>query len=72
MDIANLVGWFGSALILGAFALVTRKGVSRTYQKLNLLGAGLLWYDAAVHDVPALVFLNAVWMVIAIWGLTNA
>lgn len=68
----DAIGWVGTLLVLVAYALVTRRGVSRTYQALNLAGAICLGLNTAYHHSSPSVALNVAWAGIAIYGLVNA
>jgi hypothetical protein len=62
----------GAALILLAFwALQTdRLGAhQRSYQLMNLVGAGLLASAAAITESWSFVVLNVVWALVALWAL---
>ena len=67
--VTDILGWFGVVLILIAFGLVSFgyiAGQSFSFQILNLIGSGLVAYDAFSNkDVPAAV-LNCAFVVIAI------
>jgi hypothetical protein len=71
-DIINSVG---VSLILLAFLLLTLKKVdskSKTYNLLNLLGAGLACYGSVlIHAVPFIV-LEGIWCLVAIYGLIKS
>ena len=63
---------FGAAGILIAFwALQTGRMTAdqRSYQVLNLVGAGLLAAAAAMSAKWAFVVLNTVWAAVALWAL---
>ena len=63
---------FGAAGILLAFwALQTGRMTSdqRSYQLLNLAGAGLLATAALMTEAWAFVVLNTVWAAVALWAL---
>ena len=65
---------FGAAGILSAFwALQTGRmhAEQRSYQLLNLVGAGLLAAAALMSEKWAFVVLNAVWAAVALWALVR-
>lgn len=69
---AQLVGWYGAIAILAAYALLSLQMLgsqSLWYQGLNLTGAvGLMivsWYEKVYQNV----FLNLVWLFVAIYAL---
>lgn len=70
----HVVGWAGSALVVGAFALVSSKKVasdSRTYQWMNLLGAVGVGINAAYYSAWPSFAIQIVWGIIAIIALVN-
>ena len=72
MDFPNAINSAGVSLILLAFILLTLgkiKQQQKSYNLLNLLGAGLACYGAIlIHAIP-FVILEAIWCVVAIYGL---
>ncbi|MFC0588002.1 hypothetical protein ACFFF7_01100 [Novosphingobium aquiterrae] len=73
-DWPTLVGLFGSALFIGAFAYAN---VSARFDKLwfnlvNLIGAVLLLISLSVHFNLAAFVLEAAWALIALAGLIAA
>ena len=65
---------FGAVGILSAFwALQTgrMRAEQRSYQLLNLVGAGLLAAAAAMSEKWAFVVLNVVWAAVALWALAR-
>jgi hypothetical protein len=74
LDLANLLGFAGMALILGAYAYQTAAArVNPMLQHgLNLLGALLLVASLLVHVNVASLILESVWAVIAVYGLVKA
>jgi hypothetical protein len=68
-DVAQTVGWFGTAMLLSAYWLVSNRrvtGESWGYQGLNIggsLGLGIAALDGAVWSSVAL---NGVWMLIGL------
>jgi hypothetical protein len=78
MDLAiEVLGWCGSALVLGAYVLAAR-GVwpasSARSAAVNVVGAALLTVNGWHHGALPSVFVNTVWMLIGvatILGLTK-
>lgn len=71
----EIVGWFGTILILSAYFLVSIKKISsdsRLYQLLNLLGAVGVIVNSLTHGAIPSVGLNVVWLIIAVYGLIKA
>jgi hypothetical protein len=69
MDAYEIVGWAGAVIVLGAYWLVTKYGTSLLYHALNVLGAGGLLVNALHHDALPSTAVNAVWLLIATWGI---
>lgn len=70
--LTNLAGWLGAACILLAFWLLTHKAThshSYAYLGLNLIGGALLALETYLHESYASFALNAVWVIIAVYGL---
>ena len=70
----NIVGWFGAALLLIAYALVSTKrleGTSYTFQLLNVMGGIMLASNSAYHGALPSVVVNFVWIVIGIAAIVN-
>jgi hypothetical protein len=60
--------------ILAAFALNQFRGLDRhgvPYLLLNLVGATLLTIVAALHQLWGFLLLQAVWALVALWGLAG-
>ncbi|MCX6311618.1 MAG: hypothetical protein NT084_08265 [Bacteroidetes bacterium] len=72
MDLPNIINSAGVSLILLAFILLTigkTKQQDKTYNLLNLAGAGLACYGAIlIHAIP-FVILEMIWCAVAIYGL---
>jgi len=69
----QILAAIGAALILIAFwALQTDRLAphQRSYQLMNLVGAGLLATAAIMTSSWAFVVLNTVWALVALWALT--
>ncbi|MBO9579700.1 MAG: hypothetical protein J7498_02290 [Sphingobium sp.] len=73
-DLANILGLFGSALMVIAFAYSnTAKAIDfKLFNLLNLVGALLLLYSLTVHFNMASMALEIVWAAIALFGLVQA
>ena len=65
----DILGWLGAAALLAAYALVSAKrldGDSMLFQLLNLIGSVLLIVNSAYYGAFPSVFVNVVWIGIAI------
>lgn len=74
LDWASIVGFFGTACIIGAYAYLTYVEKPNPYvlHGTNLTGAALLTVSLMVHtNWPSLV-LEGFWAAIAIFGLAKA
>lgn len=74
LDIYSLVGFVGTACIIGAYAYLTLSNAPNPYllHGTNLAGAALLTVSLLVHtNWPSLV-LEGFWAAIAITGLVKA
>lgn len=74
IDIYSLIGFVGTACIIGAYAYLTVVGKPNPYilHGTNLSGAALLTVSLLVHtNWPSLV-LEGFWAAIAIFGLVKA
>jgi hypothetical protein len=72
MNLPNIINSAGVSLILLAFILLTIgkvKQQQKIYNLLNLLGAGLACYGAILIGAIPFVVLEAIWCVVAIYGL---
>jgi hypothetical protein len=72
--LADMAGFFGSALILGAFAYVNmfHRAPDLKFNLLNFVGAALLAFSLSINfNLPALL-LECAWMVIAAFGIVSA
>ncbi len=68
----EIIGWLGMILILVAYWLVSIgkiSAASKSYQYLNLFGAGFVIVNVAFHSALPSVALNTVWFFIALYGL---
>lgn len=71
----EVIGWVGTFAILAAYFLVSTKKLSpssKKYQLLNLFGALGIIINSFVHAALPTVGLNAVWLLIAAYGLIKA
>ena len=74
LDWASMVGFIGTACIIGAYAYLTYKEEPNPFilHGTNLTGAALLTVSLVVHtNWPSLV-LEGFWAAIAVWGLAKA
>jgi len=70
----EIIGWYGMAGILGAYALVSFgvvEGQSLAYQLLNLTGAFGLFWIAWKKRVYQSVVLEVVWMAVGILAVSQ-
>ena len=68
----DIIGWTGAAAVIIAYGLTSYgkiKSDSFPFQILNLVGGVLLIIYAVHKNADANVFINAVWVVIAISAL---
>ena len=74
LDIYSLIGFIGTACIIGAYAYLTLKDEPNPFilHGTNLAGATLLTISLIVHtNLPSLV-LEGFWAAIAVVGLAKA
>jgi hypothetical protein len=73
LDLANIVGLIGSALMVVAFAYsnIAKPMNYLLFNALNLVGALLLIWSLTVHFNMASMALEVVWAVIALFGLVQ-
>lgn len=74
LDIYSLIGFLGTACIIGAYAYLTLKEAPNPFvlHGTNLVGAALLTISLLVHtNWPSLV-LEGFWAAIALVGITKA
>lgn len=72
--IAEIIGWYGTAAILIAYALNSFQIIGTdnlSYQLLNLTGAIGIMVIAAVKGVRQSVVLNIVWGLVALIAIIN-
>ena len=67
----NVIGWVGTGLLLGAYALLTtgRLTAGTTFQVMNLFGGFFLLVNSAYYGAWPSAGLNVVWVVIGTGGL---
>ncbi|KKT39645.1 hypothetical protein A3K29_01980 [Candidatus Collierbacteria bacterium RIFOXYB2_FULL_46_14] len=68
----EIIGWVGTIAIMVAYWLVSIgkiSPVSKTYQLLNLFGAGFVIINVVFHGALPSVALNTIWFFIALFGL---
>lgn len=73
-DIDTAIGFGGMIMIVSAYGYLTAKSDPNPFilHGTNLVGAILLAISLLVHtNLPSLV-LEAIWISVAIWGLTKA
>lgn len=71
----DAVGWGGAIFILLAYFLVSAGKLSpssKTFQALNLFGAAGVVANSVIHRASPAAGLNAVWVLIALYGLIKA
>ena len=71
----EVLGWIGATLILLSYGLLTLRRLgteSASYQWMNLAGAAGLIVNGAWNGAFPSVFLNVVWLGIALYALTRA
>ena len=75
MSTPDIINSFGVSLILLAFLLLTLKKLapqSMWYNLLNVIGAGLTGYGALLINAMPFVILEAIWCLVAVYGLAKA
>ena len=74
LDLASLVGFLGTACIIGAYAYLTFHNAPNPFilHGTNLTGAGFLTVSLLVHTNWASLVLEGFWASIAIVGLVKA
>ena len=63
--IIDLMGWIGTALVLGAYILISLKileGSSQTYQGMILVGCSLLGLNAIYYGSMPLAVVNGLFV----------
>ena len=73
-EVATIVGFIGTALIVAAYIYVTAKKTPSPFvlHGMNFAGATFLVLSLLVNtNLPALL-LEAIWAAVAVWGLSKA
>jgi hypothetical protein len=71
----EIIGWIGSVLIVGAFALNALNKVSSSsalYRWSNLVGGICFIINTFEHKAYPSVFVNVVWVIIAVIAISKA
>lgn len=75
MNGSDIIGSIGVFLLLAAYLMNhggMLDGESRSYQGLNVIGAGLTAYSAyLISFIPPFVVLEGTWMVVSLAGLVR-
>ncbi|MFM8911550.1 MAG: hypothetical protein ACKOE6_01370 [Flammeovirgaceae bacterium] len=72
MVLIEIMGWAGSFLVVGAYALNSYQKVqssSVSFQLMNLVGAVLLIINSLYKEAYPFTFINSVWVIIAITSI---
>jgi hypothetical protein len=72
--LADVLGWTGAAVLLVAYATVTRdpaEASARRYTVLNTAGAAGLAVNGAVHAAWPSVVLNLLWLAFGLTAMTR-
>ena len=74
LDLASLIGFLGTACIIGAYAYLTFHDAPNPFllHGTNLAGAGFLTVSLLVHTNWASLALEGFWATIAVFGLAKA
>jgi hypothetical protein len=70
----QLIEVAGALMILAAFALAQFRGLDRhgaPFLLLNLFGGAILTVLAGLHHLWGFFLLQAVWTLVALWGLAG-
>lgn len=68
----DIIGWFGAAALLIAYALVSTRrveGDSTPYQSLNIVGSIFLMVNTVRYGAYPSAFVNLIWLGIAIYAI---
>ena len=68
----TLAGWTGAISAVVAYGLVTMKRISPDsllFQRLNIVGAGLLSVSASVHSAWPSAVVNVIWVEIGVYAV---
>lgn len=71
---ADILGWLGATLVLGAYALVSLRKLppsSLLWAGMNVVGAATLATSALIDARWPFVVLNVVWLCIGLWGIIH-
>jgi hypothetical protein len=71
VNVYEVAGWLGAAVVVGAYGIVTRWGTSLLYHVLNVVGAAGLLVNALHHSALPSSAVNVVWMMIGVWGIVR-
>ncbi|MFM7858057.1 MAG: hypothetical protein ACKO96_40610 [Flammeovirgaceae bacterium] len=66
------MGWLGSLLVIGAYALNSYqkiRSLSIGFQLMNLVGGVLLIVNSIYKEAYPFTFINSVWVVIAVTSI---
>lgn len=72
--VIDILGWFGAAALLIAYALISRgrfTGASVPYQILNAVGSAGLIVNTVYYGAYPSTFVNVVWIAIAVYMLAR-
>lgn len=72
MGLIEMLGWIGSILVVGAYALNSYQKIksdSLQFQMMNLVGGVLLIINSIYKEAYPFTFINSVWVVIAVSSL---
>lgn len=74
LDLPNVIGLIGSALMVAAYAYsnASQKMSFALFNAMNLIGALLLISSLTVHFNLAAMAMEIVWAIIALFGLIKA
>ena len=68
----DILGWFGAAALLIAYALISSRrveGDSTPYQSLNIAGSILLMVNTIHYGAYPSAFVNLIWLAIAFYAI---
>jgi hypothetical protein len=68
----EILGWCGSLLVIGAYALNSYQKIQSSsvrFQLMNLVGGVLLIVNSIYKEAYPFTFINSVWVVIAVTSL---
>ena len=70
--IVDILGWVGSVLVVGAYALnISGKlhATTKAYLWANLVGSAFLIVNTLTHGAIPSAMVNIIWVGIALWGM---